>query len=74
MLMISSSDRKLLNAMKRAGVVTKGVYFSGWIVEHRWQNIGQEAGLAIAMADAACDALNTAFKGRAFVWVNHWWS
>lgn len=74
MVKISFNDRKLLNAMKRAGLVTKGTYPGEWIVENRWNAIGQEAGLAIAMCDAACAVLDAAFGERATAWVHHWWS
>lgn len=74
MVKISFKDRSLLYAMKRAGLVERGVYAGEWIVAQRWANIGQEAGLAIAMADAARDVLNAQFGDRACAWVDHWWS
>lgn len=68
------NDRGLLNSFKRTGLATKGAYPGQWILEHQWAHVGQEAGVATAMAERVAALLNAAFGGRAKVYASEYLS
>lgn len=68
------TDRALLNSFKRTGLATKGAYPGQWILEHRWAHVGQEAGVATAMAERVAALLNAAFRARAKAYVHEYLS
>ena len=74
MVMLSFEDRRLLNAMKRAGAARRGVYPGEWILELRPRLRTQEAGPQAAACEAMADALNAAFGPRMSARCHCWWS